>query len=351
MATKTVAPKKTSRLLAALDNPESLFDDDPDIIRLTGQKRGLDASELDVSGSKKRRVKGLGIRQASPAVAGSSSANTIWNSLNSQSPPPDRPPRAAGPSVTGSFALRYDQESMIRKIDIGGQDQALRMAEFVTKTIDNASHGLTVQAAMENLGLQEDDMGLGKTVQMIACMAMNMPSPDERHRGTLIVVPAALLTQWKDEIESKTNGLFTVHLQHGKEKFKSLARLQEKDVVITTYQTLNMDFAVPADVESDEEMEWLIENGGLLARMKWYRVITDESQFIRNRGTRSSKAVAMLRAKYRWCLTGTPVTNTLADIYGLLRFGHFRPWNHWDDFNNYIAKTQLEDAPLAGTYK
>lgn len=64
------------------------------------------------------------------------------------------------------------------------------------------------------------------------------------------------------------------------------------------------------------------------------------------RGTRSSKAVAMLRAKYRWCLTGTPVTNTLyvsvyaasisivvsdlsflrADIYGLLRFGHFRPW-------------------------
>ncbi|KAL6300177.1 hypothetical protein BKA93DRAFT_802813 [Sparassis latifolia] len=45
-----------------------------------------------------------------------------------------------------------------------------------------------------------------------------------------------------------------------------------------------------------------------------------------NRSTRSSKAVAMLRAtrKYRWRLTGTPVTNTLADIYGLIRFGRFR---------------------------
>lgn len=72
MATKIAAPKKTSRLLAALDNPESLFDDDPDIIQLTGQKRGLDASEHDGRGSNKRRVKGLGIRQASPAVAGMS---------------------------------------------------------------------------------------------------------------------------------------------------------------------------------------------------------------------------------------------------------------------------------------
>lgn len=64
----------------------------------------------------------------------------------------------------------------------------------------------------------------------------------------------------------------------------------------------------------------------------------------------------MVHAKYRWMLTGTPVTNTLcvncllylhsycslpapsADIYGLLRFGRFRPWNDWDDFNRYIVR-------------
>ncbi|KAL6299805.1 SNF2 family N-terminal domain-containing protein [Sparassis latifolia] len=260
------------------------------------------------------------------------------------------------------------------------------MAEFVTRTIDNASHGITVKAAMEKLGLHDardllpglevrllphqaigvnwmldqerntphkggilaDDMGLGKTVQMIATMAMNQPGEGDTHRSTLIVVPAALLLQWKEEIESKTNGMFSVHIQHGREKIKSLPKLAEKDVVITTYHTLNSDFAVPSDVESSDEMDWIVTNGGLMARMKWFRVVLDEAQFIRNRSTRSSKAVAMLRAKYRWCLTGTPVTNTLADIYGLIRFGRFRPWNDWEDFNAYIAKVQLEDAPLAG---
>jgi len=73
----------------------------------------------------------------------------------------------------------------------------------------------------------------------------------------------------------------------------------------------------------------MVACSGLLARMKWYRVVLDEAQFIRNRcaiqlliclateliacfrATRASKVVAQLRAKYRWMLTGTPVTNTL----------------------------------------
>ena len=76
---------------------------------------------------------------------------------------------------------------------------------------------------------------------------------------------------------------------------------------------------------------------GPLIRTKWFRVVLDEAQFVRNRGTRSSKAVAMLRSKYRWAVTGTPVTNTLVDVYGLIRFGRFRPWNDWEDFDRYIV--------------
>ncbi|KAH9837668.1 SNF2 family N-terminal domain-containing protein [Rhodofomes roseus] len=262
----------------------------------------------------------------------------------------------------------------------------MRLAEFVTRSIDNSANGVSVKAAMEKLGLRNkrdllpgmevrllphqilgvawmmnqervsphkggilaDEMGLGKTVQMIATMAINLPEPEDKHRTTLVVVPAALLQQWKDELLTKTNGIFSVHIHHGKDKLKSVSALSKKDVIITTYHTLCGDFTIPSGIESEDEMEYLMDNGGLLSQMKWYRVIADESQFIRNRRTRSSKAVAMLRAKYRWCLTGTPVTNTLADIYGFLRFGRFRPWNVWKDFNEYIAKEQLRDAPLAG---
>ncbi|KAH9886946.1 SNF2 family N-terminal domain-containing protein [Cubamyces lactineus] len=197
-------------------------------------------------------------------------------------------------------------------------------------------------------GILADDMGLGKTVQMIATMAVNQPTNEDKYRTTLIVVPAALMQQWKEEVEQKTNNMFKVHIQHGREKIKGPESLTEYDVVITTYQTLNLDFSAPDDLDSGEEMNWLRMHGGVLSRTRFYRVVLDEAQFIRNRGTRASKAVAMLRAKYRWCLTGTPITNTLADIYGYLRFGRFRPWNDWDDFNEFIAKVQLTDAPLAG---
>ncbi|KAH9985885.1 SNF2 family N-terminal domain-containing protein [Russula compacta] len=285
------------------------------------------------------------------------------------------------------FRVGYDEQSPLTRLDFGGEDQEKRLAEFVSKSIDNLAQDMHVKDGMKYLGLKDakdilpgmevrliphqiigvswmlmqeketkykggimaDEMGLGKTIQMIATMAKNMPGPDENNRTTLVVVPAALTHQWKEELESKSNDIFSVHIHHGKTKLKSLSALREKDVIITTYQTLCLDFIIKdPHVDADEEAEWLMEHGGLLARMKWYRVVLDEAQFIRNRATRASKVVAQLRAKYRWMLTGTPVTNTLADLYGLIRFGHFRPWNDWQSFYGHIAKVQAQDAPLAG---
>ncbi|EIM84514.1 uncharacterized protein STEHIDRAFT_61302 [Stereum hirsutum FP-91666 SS1] len=261
------------------------------------------------------------------------------------------------------------------------------MAEFVSRSLDNLSNGLQVRDGMKYLGLRDnrdllpgmevrliphqiigvtwmltqerespykggilaDEMGLGKTVQMIATMAMNPPSEDDKNKTTLIVVPAALLHQWKEELEAKTNGIFSVHVHHGKEKLKTLSAMKSKDVIITTYQSLNLEFSIKDDcADSAEEDAWLEQYGGLMAKMKWYRVILDEAQFVRNRNTRSSKTVAMLKAKYRWMLTGTPITNSLADLYGLIRFGRFRPWNDWESFDGHIAKVQIEDSVLAG---
>ncbi|KDQ52340.1 hypothetical protein JAAARDRAFT_210552 [Jaapia argillacea MUCL 33604] len=393
MANPAQTPKRKSRVLAALDQP--LFEPLPSQLTAQLQTPGASGSNQGqgASGSRgaKRRALGLGSGSITGVVVNHpagfpSNAGLAGDSFALLSGSSPRKPSGGLNPISSGFNLHYDCETPISAIDRGGSDQAARMAEFVTRSIDNLSHGVTVKDAMKKLGLRDnrdilpgmevrllphqvigvswmldqelkspykggimaDEMGLGKTIQMIATMAMNMPKEGDKTKTTLIVVPSALMHQWKEELETKSNGLFTAHVHYGKEKLKSLAALRENDVIITTYQTLNLDLAVPKDVEADEKFKWLMDNGGILARMTWYRVVLDEAQFVRNRGTRSSQSVAMLRSKYRWMLTGTPVTNTLADIYGLIRFGRFRPWNDWNDFNQYIAKVQLEDAVLAG---
>ncbi|KII90213.1 hypothetical protein PLICRDRAFT_53299 [Plicaturopsis crispa FD-325 SS-3] len=377
---------KMSRILAALDNPaltgnrpeENSASETP--LNAKKRKTLTNVNEAIADSSpKKRNVSG---EQSAEGEASGSQLPSVLSRLavSPRKNSPAFPPPAQIMPGLRPFALNYDKDSPVRRIDMGGHDQGLRMAEFVTKSIDNLSHGLSVRDGMEQLGLQgtkdlipglevrllphqiigvswmlrqelhspykggilADDMGLGKTVQMIALMAKNMPELDDTCRTTLIVVPAALLQQWKDEIEAKSNDIFTVHVHHGKDKLKTLSALRTKDVIITTYQTLNSDFITPDDLEDDEESDWLASKGGVLARMKWYRAILDEAQFIRNRNTRSSRSVAMVRSKYRWMLTGTP------DIYGLIRFGRFRPWNDWSDFETYVVKQQSVDPPLAG---
>ncbi|KAI0640983.1 SNF2 family N-terminal domain-containing protein [Trametes meyenii] len=393
---KPPATQRKSRVLAALDNP-ALFAPSP------SASVSLDLPPASFSLPPLSQISVSRFETPLPgadylALLGSTSYGGTKRKVSDPDSSYDEDDGPAFPSPSRpvasqrAFGLRYDQETAIRSIDRGGEDQQARIAEFVSQSIDNAAHGLTVQKAMERLGLQDkkdlipgmeirllphqligvswmidqerrsthkggilaDDMGLGKTVQMIATMVINQPT-DEDNRTTLIVVPAALMSQWKDELDTKTNGMFDIHIQHGKDKIKDPDLVKKSNfalltvqVIITTYQTLNLDFSIPNDLDSDDELQYLRDHGGPLSRTRWYRVILDEAQFIRNRGTRASKAVAMLRSKYRWCLTGTPITNTLADIYGFLRFGRFRPWNDWSDFNEHIAKVQLVDAPLAG---
>ena len=63
-------------------------------------------------------------------------------------------------------------------------------------------------------------------------------------------------------------------------------------------------------------------NGGVLFQLKWWRVILDEAHNIRNHDTASSKACAAIKASHRWCLSGTPMQNSISDLYALFRFLH-----------------------------
>ena len=210
--------------------------------------------------------------------------------------------------------------------------------------------GLTWMKAMEQStnkgGILADDMGLGKTVQMLALM-VSTKSQDPACKTTLIVAPVALMGQWAREISRLLKigqHSLSVEILHGNTRDQSWSRLREKDVVLTTYGTLTSEIKrkhaweeklkhCPSARPTPSEMLPLLSD-----RSKWYRVVLDEAQWIKNKAAKASTAAGQLQATYRWCLTGTPMQNTIDELYSLIRFLRITPYNSWEAFNRDFAR-------------
>lgn len=174
-------------------------------------------------------------------------------------------------------------------------------------------------------GLQADTMGLGKTVQTLACMVGNKPGDKDIKRGivaTLIVVPAAVLTQWMDEIQTHVEedalGKVMIFKRSTQAQF-TLRVLQTVDVVLTSYSEVMNQIPFPDNSEKTScnrtgYQEWASDKEfGVLMKIHWYRVVLDEAHAIKNNSCRTSMACQQLNSVYRWCLTGTPLLNTVEE--------------------------------------
>lgn len=144
-------------------------------------------------------------------------------------------------------------------------------------------------------GLLADDMGLGKTVQVIALLS-RLPK-DNPH---LIVVPTSLLFNWKNEIEKFLPSCIP-YLHQGPNRTKEKSLLLKQQVIITSYATLRIDLP-------------------LLDTIVYQTVILDEAQVIKNPHTQVSLAVCRLRGYFRLSITGTPVENSIQELWSHFRF-------------------------------
>jgi superfamily II DNA or RNA helicase len=156
---------------------------------------------------------------------------------------------------------------------------------------DYQLRGLQWLATVTGLGLGgclADDMGLGKTVTLIALHLHRASGP------TLVVCPASLLGNWEREIRRFAPGV-PVRRFHG-----SARSLEELDgFVLTTYGTLRTD---PAP----------------LAAIRWGLLVADEAQHVKNHRSGTAKALRLVPAAARVALTGTPVENTLSELWAIL---------------------------------
>lgn len=189
-------------------------------------------------------------------------------------------------------------------------------------------------------GILGDEMGLGKTIQLLSLM-VTRKSDDPRCKTTLIVAPVALLRQWKQEIQHKIKPgrhTLSVYTHHGQTKKKDFNEFRHYDVVLTTYGSLASEikkeekFAVrknsdPQAQRRPDEKCVIIGNDKL-----WYRVLLDEAQCIKNKGTQTSKGACSIHAKYRFCMTGTPMMNNVEELFSLIKFLKIKPYSTWENF-------------------
>lgn len=196
--------------------------------------------------------------------------------------------------------------------------------------------------------------------------------------GTLVVCPTSVLRQWAQEIRDKVAAMadLTVLVYHGSNRIKDPQEIARYDVVLSTYSIVSMEVPKPPPEEKEEESRRngseyglvglakakkekaekakkgkgkgkgegadgdgsISPDAGPLARVAWFRVVLDEAQSIKNHRTQVARAAWGLRAKRRWCLSGTPIQNSIDDLYSYFRFLRYAPWDVYKKFQHDIKE-------------
>ncbi len=147
-------------------------------------------------------------------------------------------------------------------------------------------------------GCLADDMGLGKTVQALAFF--QKLKEEGRLKISLVVVPVNTIANWESEIHRFTPQLEYL-LYYGPTREKDLKSVENYDFILTSYQTLRNDIA-------------------RLKEMHFNYVLLDESQNIKNFNSLLFKAVRLLKSDRRVSLTGTPIENSIYELWSQMEF-------------------------------
>lgn len=168
-------------------------------------------------------------------------------------------------------------------------------------------------------GILADDMGLGKTLQTITYVLAN---PGTR---TLIVCPTSLAYNWQDEF-SKFAPQIATQIISGtpQERADLMQQSADAPVWITTYPLIRKDV-------------------DLYKAQIFDACFIDEAQFIKNPTSLGAKAVKAVQAKYRFALTGTPIENTLSELWSIFDFVMPGFFGRYRQFEECYEKPILRD--------
>lgn len=147
-------------------------------------------------------------------------------------------------------------------------------------------------------GILADEMGLGKTIQTLTFLQY---MKEKGHKGpNLIIVPTSVLPNWEREAQKFVPDMKRLVI-YGSKRENLFKQIESSELIITTYALLRRDL--------DE-----------LLKFEFNAIILDEAQNIKNPNTITARSVRRMQARFRLCLSGTPIENTLLELWSLFEF-------------------------------
>ncbi len=151
-------------------------------------------------------------------------------------------------------------------------------------------------------GILADDMGLGKTVQVLSVILSYIQENKEKAETSIIICPSSLALNWYNEIQKFTPSLKTLVISGDYvERKRKIETIYNYQIVVTTYDSLKRDI-------------------DLYTQYNFKYIVADEAQYIKNNNTKNSKAIKAINAETKFALTGTPIENSLSELWSIFDF-------------------------------
>ena len=152
-------------------------------------------------------------------------------------------------------------------------------------------------------GILADDMGLGKTLQVLAIL-LDYKQKNKEKRTSIVICPSSLSLNWLGEATKFAPELKVCVIKgNAKERERLIKNVQKNDLIITSYDLLKRD------VEIYKEIDY-----------NFKYIIADEAQYMKNSTTQNAKAIKELKGETKYALTGTPIENSLAELWSIFDF-------------------------------
>jgi len=170
-------------------------------------------------------------------------------------------------------------------------------------------------------GILADDMGLGKTVQSITFIQSELPNIREKKLPVLIVCPSSVTYNWLSEFMKFSPEIQAVVVDGNKTERSNLQKdIMDMDVLITSYPLLRSDIL------------WY-------EKQFFHTVYFDEAQAFKNPVTQTAKAARKIQADNRFALTGTPIENSLEELWSIYRVVFPELFQGLKEYSNLPRKT------------